>query len=62
MLYISFISQNVRSLRSKKQYINIDAIVNIMEKQNISAYLIQDTWLDGDFEIIIMYITFSIID
>ena len=50
---ISFISQNVRSLRSKKQYINIDAIINTMEKHNISAYLIQETWLDGDFEKII---------
>ena len=47
---ISFISQNVRSLRSKKQYININAIINTMEKHNISAYLIQETWLDGNFE------------
>lgn len=47
---ISFISQNFRSFRSEKQYINIDAIINIIEKHNISAYLIQETWLDVDFE------------
>ena len=29
---ISFISQSFRSLRSKKQYINIDAIIKLMEK------------------------------
>ena len=47
---ISFISQNFRSFRSEKQYINIDAIINIIEKHNISAYVIQVTWLDVDFE------------
>ena len=50
---VSFISQNVRSLLSKKQYINIDAIINTLGKHNISLYLIQETWLDGDFEKII---------
>ena len=49
----SFISQNVRSLLSKKQYINIDAIINTLGKHNILAYLIQETWLDRDFEKII---------
>ena len=43
---MKFISQNVRSLKSK---INVDTIINTMEVNNISAYCIQETWLDGNF-------------
>ena len=47
--HISFISQNVQSLRSDSQSINLDAIIEVMKKNNISIYCIQETWLDGDF-------------
>ena len=46
---MKFISQNVRSLKSKAQAINLDTIINTMEVNNISAYCIQETWLDGNF-------------
>ena len=47
--HISFISQNVQSLRSDSQSINLDAIIEVMKKNNISIYCIQETWLDSDF-------------
>ena len=47
--YLSFISQNVQSLRSETQSINLDAIIEMMSKNKISIYCIQETWLDGDF-------------
>ena len=46
---ISFMSQNVRSLRSAKQAINLDAIIYLMSVRSISAYCLQETWLNGDF-------------
>ena len=45
----SFVSQNVQSSRSEAQSINLDAIIEMMIKNNISIYSIQETWLDGDF-------------
>ena len=46
---ISFMSQNVRSLRSETQRINLDAIIEIMIRKKNSAYCVQERWLDGDF-------------
>ena len=47
--HIFLMFQNVRSLRSETQRINLDAIIEIMIKKQISAYCIQETWLDTDF-------------
>ena len=47
--HISLMSQNVRSLRSETQRINLDTIIEIMINEKISAYCIQETWLDADF-------------
>ena len=46
---INFMSQNVHSLRSDIQKLNLDIIIDIMTRKNIDAYCIQETWLDGDF-------------
>ena len=39
----------MQSLRSDSQSINLDAIIEVMENNNISIYCIQEIWLDGDF-------------
>ena len=44
-----FISQNVQSLRSEAQSINLDERIEIMTKNNILVYCIQETSLDGGF-------------
>ena len=46
---LSFISQNVQSLKSEAKSINLDAVIEMMIKNNITVYCIQETWLDGDF-------------
>ena len=46
---MKFISQNVRSLKNKAQANNLDTIINTVKVNNISAYCIQETWLDGNF-------------
>ena len=46
---INFLSQNVHSFRSDMQKVNLDIIIDIMARNNIDAYCIQETWLDGDF-------------
>ena len=38
---MKFIFQNVRSLKSKTQAINLTTIINTMDVNNISAYCIQ---------------------
>ena len=42
-------SQNVRSLRSAKQAINLDAIIYLVSVRSVRAYCLQETWLNGDF-------------
>ena len=46
---MKFISQNVRSLKSKTQAINLDTLINTMEVINVSAYYIQEIWLNENF-------------
>jgi exonuclease III len=43
--YFQIISQNINGL---KQHDKIDAIVNIMQTNNIDIYLAQETWLEGE--------------
>ena len=45
---ISFLSQNVNSLRSDSQKENIDIMIDIMARKKIDVCCIQETWLDGD--------------
>ena len=47
--HLSFISQNVQSLRREAQSINLDERIEIMTKNNILVYCIQETSLDGSF-------------
>lgn len=42
---ISFISQNVRSLRNQTQTINEDTTIHLMGKQNSVISFLQETWL-----------------
>ena len=46
---ISLVSQNVHSLRSDKQRINLDSIIDTMMAKRLDIYCIQETWLDGNF-------------
>ena len=46
---ILFLSQNVHSLRSDSQKVNLDIMIDIMARKKIDVYCIQETWLDGDF-------------
>ena len=46
---IVFLSQNVHSLRSESQRLYLDIIVELMSFRKIDVYLIQETWLDGDY-------------
>ena len=42
-------TQNVHSLRSKNQAINLDAIIDLMISKKLDTYCIQETWLDKNF-------------
>ena len=46
---IVFLSKNVHSLRNESQRLYLDVIVELMSFRKIDVYLIQETWLDGDY-------------
>ena len=46
---INFVSQNVHSLKSDIQKVNLDIIIDIMARKHVDAYYIQEKFLNGYF-------------